>query len=281
MVAKEVETARQDIEEVLKTPETASFLLERFQQFDQLREERNALEAGRASLRLPPEQARAYKERTRDLSGEMDGLHRMAQAVSLGYEPYVIPDAYYVAEFNREESFSFIRRYRNVICGLEMIVPAIGGAISAISNDQSAASIIGQGLGFGGLGMLSAIATAIVLGPGNSSLNLEFKSPIPPEVVVKYNEARGHKIFEQYLVASPDFSLFRQTRTMFADPVLVGYVPDKTNQIVSFEMTKVQSTGNERGQRQGLPGAKVVNGTGFMIAYWDLRRDRQAGGLES
>ena len=56
MVAKEVETARQDIEEVLKTPETASFLLERFQQFDQLREERNALEAGRASLRLPREQ---------------------------------------------------------------------------------------------------------------------------------------------------------------------------------------------------------------------------------
>lgn len=274
----ELELIRQDVGEVLKSPRSASFLLQRFQQFDQLEEERKLLLKGQIEVKLPREQQRIYLDRIRDLEGEMTGLQCIAQAVRLGYEPYTLPNNYYVAEFDRRiggiDGFLLNNWARRTAEAGFVVGPPLIGALLAGGEGFRVGMVAAIITGPAGVGLGEAVGS--MTREERNDLGLEFKAPIPAQVLPRYQKARDTKLFERFLIASPNFDLFEQTRTstLFADPVLVGYTRENANQPVSFT-----AKNGRRIQWKDNRGADIINGVGFLIAHWDLAKDRRAAGL--
>lgn len=265
----------QDVVEVLRTPSTALFLLQRFQQFHNLEEERKLLVEGQKAVNLPREQKIVYSDRIRDLEGEMVGLQIMAQALRAGYEPYQLPKNYYVAEFDRKiggipDFFMNNWNRRLVEAGL-IAGPPIAGVLFAGSEGLL------YGVRFTALNLLVVVMMEaypdMMLRMKYDNLGLEFKAPIPPPVLAKYRQARDTRLFERFVVASPDFELFKETASLFSEPILVGYTRENANRQVLFQPPRGLG-----GQTEERPGAVVTNGIGFLIASWDLAKDRAAAG---
>lgn len=273
--------AGQEIEQALTVPATPSFLADRFRQFSELQEEHNLLVTGLKTSRMPGEQRRIYGERIKDVRGLMTGLHRMAGAVRGGYEPYSLPENYYVAEFDKEADWNFLIRNRRGIDKITWTAPFLAGAlIGGLTNFD-----IGTMMEIGfKLELISLIPNIIMSSsleesvPPSNNLNLEFNAPVPVEVIAKYREARDTKFFSRFVIASPDYQLFKETpRTLFNEPVLVGLVAETVGQKIEFDRTNNQR--RREWQQEGVPGTKIKNGVGFLIAHWDLEKDRKAAGL--
>ncbi len=279
MLTKEQEIlqAQKEVEQVLKAPKTASFLLQRFQQFNQLTAEHKLLVEGQKN-KLPETQKRVYRERIWDLRGEMEGVQSMARAIKLGYEPYTIPSNYYPAEFDKQ--FNIVSK----IIGNNKIARSVEAGLLAT---PVVLDVLINSLPYAGISI--DIPLGMILGIGEwartgwrtdsraSDTGLEFNAPVPAEVLTKYQKARDTKLFEKFLVASPDRELFREVpRTLFIEPVLVGYIPEKTNQSVIIGRNQQEVV---KSRWQTNPGVDVRNGVGFLIAHWDLQKDRKATGL--
>jgi len=92
---------------------------------------------------------------------------------------------------------------------------------------------------------------------------LRFNAPMPAEVLDKYEEARKSKLFDTFLVASPDRDLFEEISPITVEPFLVGYVKT-TPEGVRF------STNPSKKYK-----FQAFGGVGFLIAHWDLKKDLQ------
>lgn len=108
-----------------------------------------------------------------------------------------------------------------------------------------------------------------------SGLQLVFRAPMPREVLEKYKKAKRTKLFDCFVVASPDETLFREAPSMFCEPVLVGFVG--SNMYLYLSHPEGQRA---NGSSQRTTGLITNGGTGFLIAMWDLEKDRKAAGLD-
>ena len=110
-----------------------------------------------------------------------------------------------------------------------------------------------------------------------TALDLTFSTPIPLQVLAQYKEAVATRLFDEFLVVSPDPDHFEGPRSLFCEPALVGYVGTEAEPI-RFRRHWRQ---NEQGNRwiSNVPRFSVQNGTSLLIAAWDLSRDREAAGL--
>ena len=94
--------------------------------------------------------------------------------------------------------------------------------------------------------------------------DLKYNLMLPKGMIGRFSIALDTNLFERFVVASPVWRNFCAQRGNAAEPlVLVGYIPNNANRLVSFRYTTGQS---DRTQREGTPGAVVENGTGFLIA---------------
>lgn len=96
-----------------------------------------------------------------------------------------------------------------------------------------------------------------------NGIRLQFNAPMPKEVLDKYETAKKSKLFDTFLVVSPDRELFTQISTLNVEPFLVGYVKTVTEG-VRFDQGVFTS-----------PELKVTGGVGFLITHWDLQKDLQ------
>lgn len=90
---------------------------------------------------------------------------------------------------------------------------------------------------------------------------LRFNAPMPEEVLDKYEDAKKSKLFDTYLVASPNRDLFVQISTLTCEPFLVGYVRT-TPRDVTFSTNTIKEY-----------NFQAFGGVGFLIAHWDLEKD--------
>lgn len=104
----------------------------------------------------------------------------------------------------------------------------------------------------------------------------QFQAPMPKEVLLRYAQAQATRIFVDFLVASPDGTLFRFLGPLCCEPVLVGLVrigaeQIRVNSIVQYPLDRREPNGADRMVEvhySGLDGA-----VSFLIAHWDLGRD--------
>ncbi len=110
-----------------------------------------------------------------------------------------------------------------------------------------------------------------------TTLDLTFSTPIPLQILAKYKGAVATRLFDEFLIVSPDPDHFEGPRSLFCEPALVGYVGTEAEPI-RFRRHWRQ---NEQGNRwiSNVPRFSVQNGTSLLIAAWDLSRDREAAGL--
>lgn len=97
--------------------------------------------------------------------------------------------------------------------------------------------------------------------------DLRFKPSLPLAISYHYREVTdSSNPFSRYVIASPEWPNFDPRARLgiaLLPVVLVGYIPNNVNGPVDFEYTEDQFDGI---QRQTTPGARVENGTGFLIA---------------
>lgn len=109
------------------------------------------------------------------------------------------------------------------------------------------------------------------------TLEMRFSTPIPAEVLLKYQAAKRTGLFDQFLVVAPDPSLFETISSLFCEPAIVGYVGTEREKLGFASNREWQ---HNKGWIYHLPRFHVGNGTGFLIAMWDMEKDRQFAGLE-
>ena len=101
--------------------------------------------------------------------------------------------------------------------------------------------------------------------PSSPRIRLQFMAPMPTEVLKAYHEAKSTKLFDEFLVGAADRELFRVVSPRACEPVLVGYA--RTEKYRGMALSN-------NSDRWGIaPGIEAKDGTGFLIAYWDLSKD--------
>lgn len=103
-----------------------------------------------------------------------------------------------------------------------------------------------------------------------SNIRLFSHSPVPPRAILKYARAKKTGLFSAFLVAAPDRSLFNETRIIFSDPVLIGFV--RGSQAIDLEARV------DGGVQK--PGLTVTHGAGFLVDMWNLEKDRRTAGMD-
>lgn len=201
----------------LKVPNFPSSLVPVIKEAAEAFAEYQELVSTQKRIKLPWGQKEVYRDRIRQIETQLLCARKVIEAVRLGYEPYTIPDNFYVGLINERD--------------------------------------MGRG---------------VVIG-------LIFQAPMPAKIIDQYTGAQRTKLFDNFLVASPDRSIFRQVSSLACEPVLVGFVRMIPERILFFQ----KFIGYEDGAtRRFAPGVKVNGGIGFLIAHWDLAKDRKASGLD-
>lgn len=90
-ITPDINTA--DTQKVIKFPD---YLQQRFSNLQVLTEEYDLLLGIRRTKSLPNMQKDVYDNRINELKGELIGLHKLAQAIHLGYEPFTVSEKYYL-----------------------------------------------------------------------------------------------------------------------------------------------------------------------------------------
>lgn len=114
--------------------------------------------------------------------------------------------------------------------------------------------------------------------PGSDTLQWQFSAPMPAPVLEKFRKAKKTGLFDQFIVAAPDRSLFRQVQSMFCEPSLIGYIASGRGH-VRFGQPYKRNNADGRWTTEVQPGLHIEGGAGFLIAMWDLEKDRRAAGL--
>lgn len=274
-----VDKIRTNVSEALATP-LPDLLSDQLRQADVLLQERDMLLDGRRISNVPREQRRVYADRLNTVEGELEGRHAMARAIREGYDPYSIPNTYYVSEFDHPRSRD-ISSIAGAVKGWMLVgmpITAIGGC-AVIHSEVSGAVVVQAALAVATWGVEAAFSSKSVT--RGVDLGLEFKTPIPSNILEKYQLAKSTGLFEAYLVAGPNFEDFRVTRTMLTEPVMVGLIRANKREKIVFNTTSRQRAGGHEdlGQRERFPGVVIKNANAFLIGHWDLTQDRQAAGL--
>lgn len=91
-----------------------------------------------------------------------------------------------------------------------------------------------------------------------------FNAPMPPHALLAWKKARDSRLFDLFMVSSPDSNLFNSVRPRpiwTDDPVLIGFVRlNDRAQIFDFLGDSYRP-----GRTEGVQG--------FLIAQWDLDKD--------
>ena len=272
---------RSDIGEVLASP-LPNLFSQQLEEVYPLLEERELLLRARELRNVPGEQRRVSKERLKTVEGELEGRHAMARAIRDGWDPYTIPDTYYVAEFDKPERKAIPSSIRTIRSISNCAVLSLAG-ISWIFGDLKGTGevlIVGGAVVYAGTRTIERVTTRPHAVTG-VDLGLEFKAPIPPNILERYDRARSTGLFDAFLIAGPNFEDFRITRTMLTDPVMVGLVRKNRREKIVFDTTNRQNAGGYRvlGQRERFPGIVIENANTLLIGQWDLSKDRQSAGL--
>lgn len=277
LVSNEV---RSDIDEVLTSP-LPSFFSQQLEEVYPLLEERELLLKARELRNIPGEQRRISRERLKTVEGELEGRHAMARAIRDGWDPYTIPDTYYVAEFDKPERKAIPSTMRTIRIIANYTVPSLAIVSWIFSDPRGAVDVLAAGGAvYAGTIAIERITTRPHTVSG-ADLGLEFRAPILPNILERYDRARSTRLFDAFLIAGPNFEDFRVTRTMLTDPVMVGLVRRNKMEKIIFETTRRQNAGGYRelGQRERFPGVVIENANTLLIGQWDLSKDRQAVGL--
>lgn len=78
-------------------------VITRFNEYNQLLEERKILNEQLRTLRMPKGQKEAHKDRRTELDAQINGVRNIAEALRLGYSLYVMSPNFYVGAVNHNE----------------------------------------------------------------------------------------------------------------------------------------------------------------------------------